>query len=97
MLIMGQISIEKYPIHLMPYETNISDLLSIPVISTRSAKTEKTTSAKIFLLASARKIKEIIRETASKKNVIQRSILGLPNNINFSPASAELWLRGSWV
>lgn len=46
--------------------------------------TENTIKAKIFLLANAKTISEIIKDTPIKKIVIHKSILGSPkNNIFF--------------
>lgn len=82
MFMSGQARREKYPSHLILYETNILD----PILSKKDKfpNIEKTTTAKSFRFAVAKTMREIINDAANRKNVICRSIVELPkNNILF--------------
>ena len=92
MLIIGQMKTEKYFNHMILYESNISD----PILSKKAKfpNIEKTTTDKSFLLAKINTIKEIIRETATRKRDILMSMLGSPkNSIHFSTTSAKIVSR----
>jgi hypothetical protein len=90
MLRTGQMRREKYLSHMILYESNISD----PMLSKKAKfpNIEKTTTGKSFLLAKINTIKEITRETATRKREILMSILGSPkNSIHFFTISAKIF------